>query len=193
MKNTALQFIMRNRLSHRKIGVTKAFLKFWKTLWQKEDLRIFERCAKAFSLPKKPSTHLRISKIPSGKQAFRGNFANPRSVSCNCYQTHAQSKMTERKQSFFNNTKSNSLLIILIFIFAFISAKSTESFRISDYRWVYQTGIYLCYIFHYIALISCVINLYLVIVSKTNESDKLLFSIINSIPLLFWIYIFLQN
>src|SRR5690606_33003771 len=39
-------------------------------------------CVKAFSLPQKPSTHLRISKIPSGKQAFRGNFANPRFVIC---------------------------------------------------------------------------------------------------------------
>jgi hypothetical protein len=38
------------------------------------------RFVKAFSLPQKPSTHLQISKIPSGKQAFRGNFANPRSV-----------------------------------------------------------------------------------------------------------------
>ena len=37
-------------------------------------------CVKAFSLSQKPSTHLRIGKIPSGKQAFRGNFANPRFV-----------------------------------------------------------------------------------------------------------------
>src|SRR5690606_23752260 len=40
-------------------------------------------CVKAFSLSQKPSTHLRIGKIPSGKQAFRGNFANPRFVSRN--------------------------------------------------------------------------------------------------------------
>src|SRR5690606_16670789 len=39
-------------------------------------------CVKAFSLSQKPSTHLRIGKIPSGKQAFRGNFANPRFVTC---------------------------------------------------------------------------------------------------------------
>src|SRR5690606_4430282 len=40
-------------------------------------------CVKALSLSQKPSTHLRIGKIPSGKQAFRGNFANPRFVMCN--------------------------------------------------------------------------------------------------------------
>src|SRR5690606_1349976 len=40
-------------------------------------------CVKAFSLSQKPSTHLRIGKIPSGKQAFRGNFANPRFVGKN--------------------------------------------------------------------------------------------------------------
>src|SRR5690606_22934093 len=53
-------------------------------------------CVKAFSLSQKPSTHLRIGKIPSRKQAFRGNFANPRFVSRNSI-PHNIKIMTEKK------------------------------------------------------------------------------------------------
>src|SRR5690606_10091191 len=52
-------------------------------------------CVKAFSLSQKPSTHLRIGKIPSRKQAFRGNFANPRFVRRYAKQNSSQ-KLTQR-------------------------------------------------------------------------------------------------
>src|SRR5690606_39192806 len=70
-------------------------------------------CVKAFSLPQKPSTHLRISEIPSGKQAFRGNFANPRSVICNIYRllsTKMNSQNQILKESEFSKIFSQKLV-----------------------------------------------------------------------------------
>jgi hypothetical protein len=57
-------------------------------------------CVKAFSLSQKPSTHLRIGKIPSGKQAFRGNFANPRSVVGNATDSLAADSKSRKHPSF---------------------------------------------------------------------------------------------
>src|SRR5690606_26146787 len=56
------------------------------------------RCVKAFSLSQKPSTHLRIGKIPSRKQAFRGNFANPRFVTSKAITTTTNENMTRNIQ-----------------------------------------------------------------------------------------------
>src|SRR5690606_30463000 len=66
-------------------------------------------CVKAFSLSQKPSTHLRIGKIPSGKQAFRGNFANPRFVSGHLMTTTMQetNDILNLKVSFQENTWTN--------------------------------------------------------------------------------------
>ncbi|WP_228451020.1 hypothetical protein, partial [Marnyiella aurantia] len=81
-------------------------------------------CVKAFSLSQKPSTHLRIGKIPSGKQAFRGNFANPRFVAGKpsgqdrnkndlIMKTDTIDKQNEQKRNWVTHPTKRNLLIIV--------------------------------------------------------------------------------
>lgn len=69
--------------------------------------------------------------------------------------------------------KRNSILIILSFLLGFLNAALTQRFRfIPDFRWLYLTGVLLSYTFHFIALISSLIFLILLLKKDVNLKVK---------------------
>ena len=90
--------------------------------------------------------------------------------------------------------KRNSILIILSFLLGFLSAALTQRFRfVPDWRWLYLMGVILSYTFHFIALLSSLIFLILLLKKDVNLKVKYKWGWISLslIPVSLWIFMFI--
>lgn len=72
-----------------------------------------------------------------------------------------------------NNLKRNAILVVLLFISAFLVASLTQRFRfVPDFRWLYLTGVFLCYTFHLIAFLYSLIFLIYLLKKDVNLKVK---------------------
>ena len=87
----------------------------------------------------------------------------------------------------------NSFLIIFIFVMAFVVARSTQRFRGTDLKWIFQYGQMSCYFMHIIAFLFAIINIYFLVKSKVSFIVKLVFIAISSVPIIFIFYALLST
>lgn len=89
----------------------------------------------------------------------------------------------------FKNLYRNTDYIIVAFFIAISILPNCKYFRFTDYRWAYQLGSLMLYLFHIVALLISILNSVLIFYEIRNTKEKIILLLISLIPVYFWIYL----
>jgi glucose uptake protein GlcU len=89
-------------------------------------------------------------------------------------------------------TQKITIAIVIVCLLWYCSTLLSV-FRYSNYRWLYHLGWTSSYLFSASALVLSIINVFSILREfKQNLKMSLLLISISSIPLLFWVYVFIS-
>ena len=122
---------------------------------------------------------------------YRNSVSIPALRPCETVSSHciaARFKNCSKSQmSKLDKFQKSSIIICVLPIIGTAVAKSTEHFRVGEYRWIYLTGVVIVYLFWCISLLWGLINALFIIYNENQKiKSKILWCVISLIPIFYF-------